>query len=704
MATYFNYKGREGKDQVNWQGITKGISDNITKIQGERQQQRVDIDKNITESLEYAANKPQGQDTLQNGIISDFASQAEATLLQAQKDLKSGRIKLRDFTALTNNSVSGTKKMFALSGKYQENYKTNMERLQADPKTGLTAGSGISAVLGSNLEAMGNMVNTKYFMDPKTGETFIAQMAKDGDSNTRVIDGKAMSLMNISEAEGLITRQIDRYQAGTVSDGLSEALGRDVAVVRGLYPDIKTNEDAFSKLITRKADGTIDYDNLPSAGKAIMLNIQGTMSEDIQVASMLFDTMDGYIMVGQNQDGSFINLNKTRNDKGEMVNEVIDELTDKTVLMKQDDRNQYQPDFSGERGMRQRRAAENGVLSMMEDNLDTIQVADTDLRMNEYQGAMLGLKRKELANAQAEKSDSMKVQVRSMGDLYSGDQVNVKAATEYFRDINSTVSLVERIPGGVEVTYTNAEGATVKRPVVFGIENTDFDASKPEGPKNTRFNMVQNTNFDATKPAGPNNQKLIPEIKTQREFMISAGNLLIGADEAKKREFTEIVNSKNENGEFVFNENLSSEKASSAADITEAPKQQTFDIATNKYLDNILESDALDYFEAGNFQDEELAEGINKQFKDIGVIAEATGGLSNEVLVRLPGINETIIIDTNNFTISGSREEKQKLKNFLKLGIGKLKLQEKLNFEVDPSTSKGNTPGASGDNILKEDG
>ena len=166
MATYFNYKGREGKDQVNWQGITKGISDNITKIQGERQQQRVDIDKNITESLEYAANKPQGQDTLQNGIISDFASQAEATLLQAQKDLKSGRIKLRDFTALTNNSVSGTKKMFALSEKYQQNYKTNMERLQADPKTGLTAGSGISAVLGSNLEAMGNMVNTKYFMDP----------------------------------------------------------------------------------------------------------------------------------------------------------------------------------------------------------------------------------------------------------------------------------------------------------------------------------------------------------------------------------------------------------------------------------------------------------------------------------------------------------------------------------------------------------
>ena len=461
MATYFNYKGREGKDQVNWQGITKGISDNITKIQGERQQQRVDIDKNITESLEYAANKPQGQDTLQNGIISDFASQAEATLLQAQKDLKSGRIKLRDFTALTNNSVSGTKKMFALSEKYQQNYKTNMERLQADPKTGLTAGSGISAVLGSNLEAMGNMVNTKYFMDPKTGETFIAQMAKDGDSNTRVIDGKAMSLMNISEAEGLITRQIDRYQAGTVSDGLSEALGRDVAVVRGLYPDIKTNEDAFSKLITRKADGTIDYDNLPSAGKAIMLNIQGTMSEDIQVASMLFDTMDGYIMVGQNQDGSFINLNKTRNDKGEMVNEVIDELTDKTVLMKQDDRNQYQPDFSGERGMRQRRAAENGVLSMMEDNLDTIEVATVDKGMNDAQKEAARLAREKLKLDKEEGKGGEKTAMSNLTKLFYGGEKDAAAAAQFIRGLDKNENLQIKLDGtNMILTRTLEDGST----------------------------------------------------------------------------------------------------------------------------------------------------------------------------------------------------------------------------------------------------
>ena len=444
MATYFNYKGREGKDQVNWQGITKGISDNITKIQGDRETQRVAIDKNITENLERAVNAPQGQDTLQNEIISDFASQAEATLLQAQKDLKNGRIKLRDFTALTNNSVSGTTKMFALSEKYQASFKTNMERLQADPETGLTVGSGISAVLGSNLESMGNMVNTKYFMDPKTGETFIAQMAKDGDTNTRVIDGKAMSLMNISEAEGLITRQIDRYQAGNVSEGLSKTLGRSVEVVRAQNSDIKTNEDAFSKLITRKEDGSIDYENLSSAGKAIMLDIQATMSQDIQVASMLFDTMDGYIMVGKNENGSYINLNKTRNENGEMVNEVIDKLTDKTVLMKQDDRNQYQPDFTGERGTKQRRAAENGVLSMMEDNLDTIEVADSDKGMNDAQKEAARLARERLKldkNKENKGKGKEKSTMTNLTKLFYGDVKSAGAAAQFIRGLDGNDNL-----------------------------------------------------------------------------------------------------------------------------------------------------------------------------------------------------------------------------------------------------------------------
>ena len=667
MASYYKYAEKKVENEVNWGAISKGLTDSLTAEADSRVQRKAAIDQASNDDITKLMDKPQGEYVNENGRISDYAEQAQKTQLASLRLLKSGAITEQEYNFRTNNLRTGTDMAFNLSGQYQEQYGRHMDDIRSGKA------SGAQAQLLAKMEQFGNPKDSKYYVNPLSGEVSLA-LTKGGKGKQVKIGDSSFDLVSLNTAKNIINQTIDRYDSDANTSSIAEGIGKRIQTLIGTTDKrgyLVTEENAYEALMK---DG----------GKALQDQINSSFAGDPNgKMSFLIDTLktdggEAYTLVYDKKDKGGANILMVPNDQGTMV----PELTDK-----------------------QEGLVMEGMLGLVKNKLDQTQELKVDSRlMNEYQSAMLGLKRKELANAQAEKSDSMKVQVRSMGDLYSGDQVNVKAATEYFRDINSTVSLVERIPGGVEVTYTNAEGATVKRPVVFGIENTDFDASKPEGPNNTRFNMVQNTNFDATKPAGPNNQKLIPEIKTQREFMISAGNLLIGADEAKKREFTQIVNSKNENGEFIFNENLSSEKASSAADITEAPKQQTFDIATNKYLDDILESDALDYFEAGNFQDEELAEGINKQFKDIGVIAEATGGLSNEVLVRLPGINETIIIDTNNFTISGSREEKQKLKNFLKLGIGKLKLQEKLNFEVDPSTSKGNTPGASGDNILTQDG
>ena len=289
--------------------------------------------------------------------------------------------------------------------------------------------------------------------------------------------------------------------------------------------------------------------------------------------------------------------------------------------------------------------------------------------MDDYQKASLGLKKAELRKGQKAKEDSLRIKVRSLADLYSGKDVDLKGATEYFRDIDNSVSKVDRIYNnegevdGISVTYTDDNGNTQTRPIVFTIDNPNFNPDQPEG---------------------PDNPKRIK--KSQKEFMESASNLLLGTEDAESTEFLNMINAKNkETGEFIFNEGLSIGEAASETGIAQEPGRATYNIATNQYLDGLLEGEALD-FGAGNFQDNDLAAGINNQFKDLGVIAEATGGLNNEVLVRLPGINETVIIDANNFTTTGSREEKQKLKNFLKLGIGKLGLEEKLNLAPDSKT------------------
>ena len=639
MASYYKYAEKKVENEVNWGAISKGLTDSLTAEADSRVQRKAAIDKASDDDLKKMMDRPQGQYMAENSRISGFTEQAQKSQLASLRLLKSGAITEQEYNLRTNNLRTGTDMAFSLSQDYQDQYQIHMDRLKPDENGIIQASAGEPMMLGQ-LEQFGNPAESEYYVNPLTGEVQLAITAKEGESGQIKIKDGNFNLMSLNGAKNIIYQQLNRYQSDTVTTGIAEGIGKRIETLIGTNDKtgyFVTEEDAYKSLMGE--DGELS--TTPEA-KALKDQINASFADDNARMSFLVDTLKTY-------DGTAYNLVYDESEQGGA-----------NILMKKNKQGSWEADIDAE----QQVLIEKGMLGLIKNKLDKTQELKVDSRlMNQYQSAMLGLKRKELANAQAEKSDSMKVQVRSMGDLYSGDQVNVKAATEYFRDINSTVSLVERIPGGVEVTYTNAEGATVKRPVVFGIENTDFDASKPEGPNNTRFNMVQNTNFDATKPAGPNNQKLIPEIKTQREFMISAGNLLIGSDEAKKREFTEIVNSKNENGEFIFNENLSSEKASSAAEITEAPKQQKFDIAFDTYLDEKLEDEIFSKKEV------KLKESLTKIFTDMGLNASPIGGsVSNEVLITVRGYTgDPLKIDGNNYTASGKAIEKEKLKKYLRL-------------------------------------
>lgn len=99
MATYYKYKSREGEDQIDWRGITQGITDDLTKIATDRENKRQAIDEAVLTNLETLSDKPQGQDAGQNQIIANYAEQASAIALANQKLLKSGAITLKEYTA-----------------------------------------------------------------------------------------------------------------------------------------------------------------------------------------------------------------------------------------------------------------------------------------------------------------------------------------------------------------------------------------------------------------------------------------------------------------------------------------------------------------------------------------------------------------------------------------------------------------------------
>ena len=649
MASYYKYKSREGEDQIDWRKITQGITDDLTKVATDREGKREAIDQAVLTNLETIADKPQGQDTAQNQLIASYADQASSIALANQKLLKSGSITLKEYTARTNTGGSSTKKLFGLSKKYQENYQVHMDRLKSvDGKP--PVGSLLEGAFIQYAEAFSNPDNTRYYMDPATGEAFLAKVSKEGDKGkVQKIDGEAYSLMNVGTAENIITRNVNRYQSAAVAEGLASEAGILKEVV--MEGDVKTRTDAFKRMFVTDANGDIIESELSDVGRSTINQIKATFASDMDYASMLTDTM-GKTAIAENADGTYTNIITNQKYEGKPGDAVIFETINGQQQPKQSDN-----------WNKQKKQAEREVLNQVKSKLGIEETARADTRMKDYESAMLGLKRKELADLQNEKSDAMNVQVRTMADLYSGGQVDVKAATEYFRDINPSVSLVERIPGGISVTYTDDNGTTVKRPVVFGIENPKFNPAIAEGPDNTRFSMIENTNFDESQPEGPDNQKLIPEIKNQRDFILSAGNLLIGSDEAKKREFTNIVNAKNSDGQFVLNETLSNVSAGSAAEITETPKQQKFDIAFDTYLDEKLEDEIFSKKEV------KLKESLTKIFTDMGLNASPIGGsISNEVLITVRGYTgDPLRIDGNNYTTSGKAIEKEKLKKYLRL-------------------------------------
>ena len=155
MATYYKYKSREGEDQIDWRGITQGITDDMNRIAKERADKKEKIDKEVLTNLETLADKPQGQDAGQNQIIANYAEQASAVALANQKLLKSGAITLKEYTARTNTAGSSTKKLFNLSKKYQENFQRHMDSLKPD-ENGRIQGSDLKALFLKQMKSFSN--------------------------------------------------------------------------------------------------------------------------------------------------------------------------------------------------------------------------------------------------------------------------------------------------------------------------------------------------------------------------------------------------------------------------------------------------------------------------------------------------------------------------------------------------------------------
>ena len=461
MATFYKYKSREGEDQVDWRGITKGISDDLSRIQGEREQKRVDIDNAVLTTLETIADKPLGTDAARNEITSDYAAQASAIALENQKLLKTGQMSLKQYNSVTNTAGSSTKKLFNLTRQYQENYQRHMDALKPD-KDGLIQGSGLGALLRKQAEALGDPTNTKYYMDPQSGSAYIARVLRDGETakegaNFRLIDGEAYSLMDVSTAQNIITMDVNRYQAEQVADRIAKAAGIVTEVV--MEDGVKTLTNSFNRMYQ-----TDDKGNkvLSEIGEAVTSQIRASFASPMDYASMLYDTLNKPSIAGNDKKG-YTNLLTGKVYEGDV----------KDAIIFKTENSQQVPVLTEA----QEKQAQEGVLNIIRSKMGITETAMREMGMDEAQKEAARLARERLKFRKDEKKKGQageKSIATNMTKLFFGTEEQADAAANFIRGLPGNSNLRIQLDGDRMILRRTLEDGSVSEDIVSkagGIAN-----------------------------------------------------------------------------------------------------------------------------------------------------------------------------------------------------------------------------------------
>lgn len=224
--TYYKHVKREANSQVNWAEVGKKISDSLIQVRDERERRKAEIDEASRQFGEQLANAPQGENQEMNEFIND-AARDTAELRRIQDNLlRSGMMKMRDYSRSRQNLTDGWNNFAKLGEEYNTEWAEKMARAQNGE------GSLQELYEMEQIEGFANFTEAKMYIDPMTGKISLGHRVQGEDGTYGADIDMEKPLMTINEMRERLKRKINRYD---VIDGLTpvvDALGQNVEVLR----------------------------------------------------------------------------------------------------------------------------------------------------------------------------------------------------------------------------------------------------------------------------------------------------------------------------------------------------------------------------------------------------------------------------------------------------------------------------------------
>lgn len=680
MATAYKYVERKAEDQINWAEVGSNLTNTLKEENRVRVEKKAAIDDATREMQNVLNNVPVGDNNTLNTFALNAGADLQEVMLMQETLLKSGQLDPRQYTITRQNLADGTNQAFSLF----ENYNAEYERKMKMNNAGLPVGEQASEIQNWSMglvEGFGNFEESKLIINPNTGVMSMAKMIDDpnfkGTGPAPRIPDKN-NLMTVQNLENRIKGTYTKYDVMGNVDEYAASLGVDKDVQR------KMGSYRANGMITEVTDITAregfgSMADLTDEQIEVIAKKAGIDPADVKVMSMYEKAEDSWVKsqlgIGDNSAASV--LVDFLGSEYSPTMDPDEAKKDPTKVLMINKNGKLEASLSDD----QQSKAEETMkvqLRLQLDKKEEYKAAPKDYNAPTYAPKDVRDDKKG--------DETLDAKVSKISDLYNGDNMEIKGATDYFRDQNEDIKDVSRSKDGVVVTYTNAEGVEESRDISFYVmeDNPAYDDTIEESETNRKEVRAQiaatQADVDAGNAAAVGD--MIDQRKSQEEFIESAGPLLTGESDISKS-----LERGGYNKDKKFNkdgESKSKVKSKEAA--------RDFSQEKKTYIENQLSDSGITL----DYQDDvEVASSLNDLYgEEYGLKATTEGAASNVVRISVAGF-EDVTIDTNNYTAAGANTQLAKLRKLITLMTKKndAKLAKENGWKgKDPKTDANGVP------------
>ena len=492
MATYYKYAERSAEDYVDWGAIGKTMSDTLLKEQENRDKMKADIDKASREFGEVLSNAPQGSHRGLNEYAQEFGSNAQEYQLMQLKNLKAGKLSLKDYLVGRENVKQGANDAFDIIKKYNDKYGEYQESVNQG-----IASEYQTWMLGE-VEGFGNLTKSSLYINPTNGAVSAAFRQTQDPSKpydpvdnpyTAKMETDPNSFRSLVDLNFALSAKIDKYDSKGAISSIAETFADTYETVTE-----KGARGAYTKVS--------DIRNLGKDGEKFKEALQQKLIADFRTNKIhTISSLVDWLKVGP--DGEPIGF--TRNPE---------EANEHTILLKP---NPSQPE-GGTDIMDEDAPGAQKLLDHLMEQAGNAVMSELNRKVTVQAGrAPVRATRDDYARANKRRSD--KENVNLLADLYYGTDAEIDTALTNLRGTQTVHGPIDKIvrnetgvsiiAGGKTIPFNFGKGDKRKTPTEFveGISSEfgiDFStAVRGANIQNKAFNKTANLKSAVTVAATP---------------------------------------------------------------------------------------------------------------------------------------------------------------------------------------------------------